>query len=412
MSEFLSQLFTDLTTSDSIIVLMFLFGSFLIGLFTGRSAANRKLKQVQKDLKAQEGELLSVRAERDTLSQQTTQQKTEITKLTNALQEAKDQLGRVQQKRDHFQREWQDSQGQVKTLETSVQNNQEQVRLLQEELQKSQDFSQRIQAQSEQQEEETIRLQSSVAQLQEQNHNLQTENTQLQQAAEQQALQIQTLASTPPDISSDRIKTIEEKMSNLEAENDQLRQTISAFNRPSNGTSDPQSLDLASIHKRLTQLEKENQELQSAMMEIQDGEEDIEIDLADDIIFLEEGEEVDEEIEVVLEDDIFNDEEATTVEYNFISIKEKSDSAKVKLKKLYGNKIPKANATQKDNLQLINGIGPFIEEQLNKVGIFTFEQISSFDSEIIELITDAIQFFPGRIKRDNWQGQAAGQLVK
>jgi len=30
----------------------------------------------------------------------------------------------------------------------------------------------------------------------------------------------------------------------------------------------------------------------------------------------------------------------------------------------------------------------------------------------MNLVTDAIQFFPGRIKRDDWKGQAASQLMK
>ena len=60
----------------------------------------------------------------------------------------------------------------------------------------------------------------------------------------------------------------------------------------------------------------------------------------------------------------------------------------------------------------IKGIGPFIEGKLNEIGIYTFEQVSKFDKDFIELVTDAIQFFPGRIKRDNWVGQAKKLLKK
>ncbi len=73
---------------------------------------------------------------------------------------------------------------------------------------------------------------------------------------------------------------------------------------------------------------------------------------------------------------------------------------------LLGNLIPKATPDKKDDLKAIDGIGSFIEEKLNKIGIYTFEQISYFDDEIIEKVTEAIQFFPGRIKRDNWVGQS------
>ena len=38
--------------------------------------------------------------------------------------------------------------------------------------------------------------------------------------------------------------------------------------------------------------------------------------------------------------------------------------------------------------------------------IYTFEQISQLDEELIETLTNAIEFFPGRIERDDWVGQA------
>ena len=60
----------------------------------------------------------------------------------------------------------------------------------------------------------------------------------------------------------------------------------------------------------------------------------------------------------------------------------------------------------RDNLQEISGIGPFIEQKLNALGIFTFEQISKMDSEIEEQVNIAIEFFPGRVKRDEWARQA------
>ncbi len=66
----------------------------------------------------------------------------------------------------------------------------------------------------------------------------------------------------------------------------------------------------------------------------------------------------------------------------------------------------KAEASEKDDLKLISGIGPFIEEKLNSIGIYTFDQISRFNTEDIQTVTELIQFFPGRIERDDWKGQA------
>jgi predicted flap endonuclease-1-like 5' DNA nuclease len=86
---------------------------------------------------------------------------------------------------------------------------------------------------------------------------------------------------------------------------------------------------------------------------------------------------------------------------------EKAARAKAALVSAFGSKIPVATAADKDELKLINGVGPFIEKKLNGLGIYTFEQVSKFDDELSNQITDAIQFFPGRIQRDNWVGQAA-----
>lgn len=70
------------------------------------------------------------------------------------------------------------------------------------------------------------------------------------------------------------------------------------------------------------------------------------------------------------------------------------------------DRIGYASNLNKDNLKLIVGIGEFIEQKLNALGIYTFEQIAKCTVEDINLITDAIEFFPGQIEKDNWVTQA------
>lgn len=65
-----------------------------------------------------------------------------------------------------------------------------------------------------------------------------------------------------------------------------------------------------------------------------------------------------------------------------------------------------ATEADKDDLKRISGVGPFIEKKLNSIGIYTFNQISNFSDEDIQTVTDLIEFFPGRILRDDWRGQA------
>ena len=75
------------------------------------------------------------------------------------------------------------------------------------------------------------------------------------------------------------------------------------------------------------------------------------------------------------------------------------------------DKIGIETEANKDDLKMISGIGPFIEKKLNNIGICTYEQISNWSEEDIEDVTKKIKFFPGRIARDNWVGQAQ-QLKK
>jgi predicted flap endonuclease-1-like 5' DNA nuclease len=58
------------------------------------------------------------------------------------------------------------------------------------------------------------------------------------------------------------------------------------------------------------------------------------------------------------------------------------------------------------DLTKINGIGPYIELKLNEIGIYNYEQISRFKEDDIRVLTELIDFFPGRIERDDWVGQA------
>ena len=65
-----------------------------------------------------------------------------------------------------------------------------------------------------------------------------------------------------------------------------------------------------------------------------------------------------------------------------------------------------ATFSEKDDLKMISGIGPFIEERLHALDIFTFDQISKFTARDIDNINDAIEYFSGRIARDEWVAQA------
>lgn len=126
---------------------------------------------------------------------------------------------------------------------------------------------------------------------------------------------------------------------------------------------------------------------------------------------IETGEEVLDlsDVPVVEVPDTF-DQEILEEDFGEMSPQERGERAKAKIGELLGTKIPRANISEKDDLKKIEGIGPFIEMKLNDIGIYNFEQVSMLNEEAISLITDAIQFFPGRIEKDDWVGQAASYM--
>ncbi|MBT8089867.1 MAG: hypothetical protein KJO01_06645 [Gammaproteobacteria bacterium] len=64
---------------------------------------------------------------------------------------------------------------------------------------------------------------------------------------------------------------------------------------------------------------------------------------------------------------------------------------------LYGNK---------DNLKLIRGIGPKLENLLNENGVYYFWQVAEWNDRDIDIIDERLDVFKGRIGRDNWVRQA------
>ena len=70
-----------------------------------------------------------------------------------------------------------------------------------------------------------------------------------------------------------------------------------------------------------------------------------------------------------------------------------------------------ATEAEKDDLKMISGIGPFIEERLHALDIYTFRQISKFTRQDINTINDAIEYFSGRIERDEWIAQARELVI-
>lgn len=66
----------------------------------------------------------------------------------------------------------------------------------------------------------------------------------------------------------------------------------------------------------------------------------------------------------------------------------------------------------KDDLKLINGIGPVLEGKLHGAGISSYQQIATLTDGEIERIESEVISFSGRIHRDDWISQAKTLYLK
>ena len=69
-----------------------------------------------------------------------------------------------------------------------------------------------------------------------------------------------------------------------------------------------------------------------------------------------------------------------------------------------------ARAEGADDLKRISGVGPKLEQTLNELGFFHFDQIAKWTETEIQWVDNRLKF-KGRITRDDWIGQAT-ELAK
>ena len=59
-----------------------------------------------------------------------------------------------------------------------------------------------------------------------------------------------------------------------------------------------------------------------------------------------------------------------------------------------------------DDLKMIKGVGPKLEQLLNSIGIFHYDQIAKWGAAEVEWADNELVGFKGRVSRDNWVEQA------
>lgn len=59
-----------------------------------------------------------------------------------------------------------------------------------------------------------------------------------------------------------------------------------------------------------------------------------------------------------------------------------------------------------DDLKLIKGVGPKLEQMLHRMGVFHFDQIAGWSADEVAWVDDNLEGFKGRVSRDGWVAQA------
>lgn len=303
----------ELTHEDSIFIITFLVGAYLIGLLFGWWSGRRGKRKLRKELKQKEADLVSLRAEQKALQEQLELKEADLTKANLENEELKVKVSQVENEKAKLHNELFESSTALENLKA-------------EHL-------------------------TSLSQIESLNAQITSFEANSLSSGGGSDIDLSSV-QTNYDNANIRLAAIEDKLSRLELENSNLKSEINSIK----GDSSP-------------------------------------ITFIDDEV----GNNDDIEIEDVAEeyaDDLIMDPD------------QRASLARQQLQSAFGSRILVADAADKDDLKKINGIGPFIEQKLNDIGIYKFSQISQFDEDLINQITDAIQFFPGRIKRDDWVGQA------
>ena len=61
---------------------------------------------------------------------------------------------------------------------------------------------------------------------------------------------------------------------------------------------------------------------------------------------------------------------------------------------------------QADDLKKIKGVGPKLEELINELGVYHYDQIANWTDAEVGWVDDNLKGFKGRVSRDNWVDQA------
>ena len=422
LKDFFTRLFLNTDSSDSLMALILLGVTALLSLFLGWLLRGGKVKRLKNQLYESEQKYKLLHAENAGLEDQFKQQ-------TLVIQEKSDRIETIEANMQSYE------QNQFK-LRNSLQAAQQQV----EQLNKAQmlagesstSYEDKITALENQTASYETALQEraeTIQQLQAALEKHQTENKQVE--AELERLMDKSTASVTPSTATiqtafSKIDALENRIRQMENDNRVLQTSVLEVKTESGERVAKE--DLNALRARINILSEENKDLKKQVSGIK-GTGISEIEHRNRIAELEQENErlrnqmsngnglsagsfvnpniptpdPDTDIEPILSEDELTDEvDRQQVEL----LKTQKSQFGVMGDRIEVEAVETPTSYSDDDLTKIEGIGPFIEKKLKEAGITSFAQLASMDQSAIDQVTAAIQFFPGRIERDDWVGQA------
>jgi len=363
--------FQQLTSYESLLFIAFCLGAFLFGLLVGYAMRSRKVRTLKKELKKKDQQIVS-------LEEQIQQHDEEIALKDADLKKAAYDLNQARLSADRFEQENSDLNKQVFLLRGQADKNQESgvsygatFDELNDQILGLKTRNQELQQQVDQQ--SGVKESAQVKSLNQQIIYLKGRNEELQ-------TQIDAASGDDPDANVARISALQQQVQYLKQENEALK--AEHVERPVAdpvGGGDAEATRMATIEARLAQLEAENGQLKNNLNQI--------------------------------EGRISSGEQLASRGMPTDRVENDFDEQEAPMNRGVGTDIFATDrallrSQDRDDLSLIDGVGPFLEKKLNDIGIQSYEQIADWSAADIKNVTQQIQYFEGRIEKDNWVGQA------
>ncbi len=345
-----SQLFAQFNTQDSYAILFIMLIAFLFGLLVGYLLRSRRVALLRRELKEKEKELAEVRVELEALQEQFALKEADLKKAGFAVEEAEARVSRIEEEKGSLHRDIFQLNRRIEELEAGAKSYTATI----------EDLNNQLAGHNHQEES----LKEHITALNEQLLSLQSHNLELSSSLEQEGQSLNDLAQMQSiyNATRNRLEALENRLERLSEENQELRLGLRKLQESS------QPAERSIPHEPPLSA---GEPLEISALHPHPGLPDASL--------------IENEPEVVIGAD----------------------------KQILAEKIILPDeAPEQDDLTRIDGIGPFLEKKLHEIGVFTYDEIAAWDSERIREVTAAIQYFEGRIERDNWVEQAAHLAMK